>query len=92
MTTFSLLIPSGGFARDKGQLEEVDDPVLHGKIGNECNDFHLTAALGTGERVNFINLADHLGRSPGREAPELVLYNPERKSRQARRTASRIYR
>jgi hypothetical protein len=32
---------------------------------------------------DFIDLADHLGPAPGRNAPELVLDNPERKSHKA---------
>ena len=40
--------------------------------------------MSTEHRVHFINLADHLSPAPGRDALELVLSNPGRKSRQAR--------
>ncbi len=61
----------------KGQLEMLDDSVHHGIVGEEGNDAHLALALGTEERVDFVDLADHLGPALGGDGPELVLDNPE---------------
>jgi len=58
--------------RDKSQLEVVDNPVHHGIVGEEGDDLHRGAALDTGQGVNFVHFADHLGPALGREAPELV--------------------
>ena len=68
----------------KRQLEVVDDPVHSLIIGDEGDDLHRPSALGTDYRVDFINLANHLGPALGRDAPELVLNNPERTSLKAR--------
>jgi hypothetical protein len=53
-------------------------------VCKEGDDSHLAAALGTEERIDFINLADHLSLAPGSDGSELILNNPERESRQAR--------
>jgi len=45
---------------DKGQLEVIDDPVHHGIVGEEGDDFHHATALRAEERVNFVHLSDHL--------------------------------
>lgn len=39
----------------------VDDPVHHGIVCNESDDLHLAAALGAGQGVDFVNLADQGG-------------------------------
>jgi len=70
--------------RDKGQLEVVDDAVHHGIVGEESDDLHRAPALRTDQRVNLIDLTDHLGPALGGDGPELVLYNPERESLTAR--------
>ena len=35
----------------------IDDSVHHRVVGEERDDLHQAAALGTEERINFINLA-----------------------------------
>jgi len=50
----------------EGQFEVIDDPVHYGLVGKEGDDLHRAPALGTEHRVNFINLADHLGPALGR--------------------------
>ena len=62
----------------------VGDPIHHGIVCDESNDLHPAAAFRAEHRIDFINLADHLSPALGRDAPELVLDNPERKSRKAR--------
>ena len=42
----------------------IDDPVHHGEVCEEGNDAHLALALGTEERVDFIDLADHISPAP----------------------------
>ena len=66
--------------RGKGQLEMVDDFVHHRVVGKRSDDPHRSPALETEHRFHFINLADHLSPAPGRDGPELVLNNPDRKS------------
>jgi len=56
----------------------IDDPVHHGIVCKEGDDLHHATALGTDERIDFINLADHLSPAPGSDGSELVLNNPER--------------
>jgi hypothetical protein len=70
-----------GPLRDKGQLEVVDDPVQHGIVGEESDDLHRGAALGAGQGIHLVHLADHFGPAFGRETPELLLCYPERESR-----------
>jgi len=56
---YNFLIINPGRRRlrgDNSQLEVVDDPVHHGELGDKGNDAHLAAALGTKQRVDFINL------------------------------------
>jgi hypothetical protein len=53
-------------------------------LREEGGDLHSAAALGTEQRIDFIDLADHLGLVFGRDEPELRLRHPERGSRQAR--------
>jgi hypothetical protein len=74
----------GRLVRGKCKLEVVNDAIDCGEISEESNDPHHAAAFGTEERVNFINFPDHLGPTIGREAPELILNNPERESLEAR--------
>jgi hypothetical protein len=62
----------------------VDDSVHRREIREEGNDLHRAPAFRAKKRVDFVDLADHLGPALGRDAPELVLNNPERKSRKAR--------
>jgi len=62
----------------------VDDSVHHIEVGKEGDDLHRAPTLGAEHRVDFINLPDHFGPALGRDAPELVLNNPERRSRKAR--------
>jgi hypothetical protein len=45
----------------------IDDPVHHGIIGEESDDLHHAAASRAEERVNLINLPDHLGPALGIE-------------------------
>ena len=66
--------------RDERQLQVVDDFVHHGIVGEEGDDAHLAAAFGAGQRIDLIDLADHLGPAFGGETPEFVFGNPERKS------------
>ena len=49
------------FVCHKRQLEAVDDAIDHGEIGEEGDDLHLAAALGTGQGIELINLAANLG-------------------------------
>ena len=65
--------------RHKGQVEVADDPVHYGIVGDEGDDPHPAAALRTDQRIHLVDLADHLGPALGRDRPELLLNNPERK-------------
>ena len=75
--------------RDKGQLEVVDDAVHHGIVGEESDDLHRAPALRTDQRVNLIDLADHLGPALGREEAGLIRqltwpsFSKERRSRES---------
>jgi len=62
----------------------VDDAVHHRVVREESDEFHLAAAMRAEHRVDLINLPDHLSPVLARDAPQLVLDNPERKSCQAR--------
>ena len=57
----------------------IDDPFHDGVVREESNDLNLAAALRTVDRVNLIDLADHLGPAFGGDWPEL-LHNQERDS------------
>jgi hypothetical protein len=48
-------------------------------VGEEDDDLHRAAALRAGDRVDFIDLPDHLSPALGGETPELLLHHPERK-------------
>jgi len=74
----------GRLRSDKRQLEVVDDTIDHREVAKEGDDLHRAPALGAEHRVDLIDLANHLGPALGRDALELVLNNPERKSRNVR--------
>jgi hypothetical protein len=69
---------------DEAQFQVIDDPVDHRIVSQVGDDAHLSAALGADQRVNFIDLTDHLGPALGRDGPELLLEYPERERHQAR--------
>ncbi len=69
---------------DKCQPQVVDDAIYHSIAGEEGYEAHLSAALRAEERVDFINLADHLSPAFSWEGPELRLNNREREDVQAR--------
>jgi len=50
----------------KSELEKGDDPVHCGIIGYESDHSHLPPAFWTSERVDFIDLAYHVGPSARR--------------------------
>ena len=54
-------------------LEVVDDVIDHGEIGEEGDDLHLAAALGAGQGIDFINLADYLGPAAAGDPRALFL-------------------
>ena len=54
----------------------MDDPIHNSIVGEESDDLHVTA-VGAEHRVNFVDLADHLGPALGRDGPELLLDNGE---------------
>ena len=62
----------------------VDNPVHHGVLGEERDDLHRTSASGTGQGVDFIDLADHGRPSLGGNRPQLLVDDPERQVRKAR--------
>jgi hypothetical protein len=57
----------------KSELEVGDDPVHCGIIGDESDHSHLATACRTYERINFIDLADHLCPAFGRDMMVLFL-------------------
>jgi hypothetical protein len=59
------------------ELEVVDDAIDHGEICKEGNDAHLTPTLGTEERVDFIDLTNHLGPATAGDLPILLLDDRE---------------
>jgi len=61
---------------DKGQLEVVDDAIDHGEIGDKGDDLHRSPALGTKQRVDIMDLADHLGPAFKENAPERLPLHP----------------
>ena len=61
----------------KGHLKAVDDPLSYGIIGDGGDDFHLAAAFGTEERVDLINLPDHLGPAAAGDLLFFLLNNDE---------------
>jgi hypothetical protein len=63
----------------------IDDTIDHRDVAKEGNDLHLSPAIGANPRVDLVHLPDHLGPALGRDAPELVLNNPERKATRNRR-------
>jgi hypothetical protein len=73
-----------GLLGDKCQFEVADDFVDHGIVGQEGDDLHRGAALRTDRGVDFIDFADHLGPALGGAGPQLLLYDPEGESLQAR--------
>jgi hypothetical protein len=62
----------------------TDNPVHHGIFCKEGDDVHMATALGAEHGIDLVDLADHRGPALGGEALELVLNNPQRKSREAR--------
>ena len=75
---------SAGASPRKGQPEVGDNPINHREVAREGHALHRAPALRVAQRVNFRNLANHLGPALERDAPELLLGHPERKSRKAR--------
>jgi len=59
----------------KSELEKGDDPVHCGIIGYESDHSHLAIAFRTCERINFIDLADHLCPAPGWHKKDFIINN-----------------
>jgi len=62
---------------DERQLQVTDDPVDDRVLRKESDDLHPPAAAGTNERVDFINLPDHLGPALGSDGLRLLLDHPQ---------------
>lgn len=58
------------FVGDERQLEVIDDSCDHGLVGEESDDLHRAPALRSDQRVNLIDLRDHLGPAIGGERLE----------------------
>ena len=58
---------------DKCQHQVVDDPVHHGIVCDEGDDAHPALAFRADQRVNLINLTNHLGPAPARDSRTLLL-------------------
>jgi len=70
-----------GTLGDKDQFQVIDDPVHHGRLGEERDDLHRASTAGTAQGVDLIDLADHLGPALGGDAAGLLLDNPQRERR-----------
>jgi len=62
----------------------VDDAIDYREVAKEGDDLHRAPAVGAEQGIDFVDFTDHLGPAFGRDAPELVLDNPERKRPKAR--------
>jgi len=59
----------------KSELEKGDDPVHCGIIGYESDRSHLATTCRIYERINFIDLADHLCPAPGWHKKDFIINN-----------------
>jgi len=66
------------------QLQMVDDPVHGPIIGDEGDHLHQPPALGTEQRIDLIDLANHLRPALGRDALLFLLSHPQNQRRDAR--------